>query len=238
MLNPDLNIPQLADEFRQKRRIQIRTVLNPQFADRLYECLHHKTPWGTAFIDGERSTIIEADKVARLTVAERAALSDKVAIRAADGFQFLYNSYMMITAYMERRNPDSMLHAMVDFINAPMFLGLMRSVTGIPNILKADAQATRYLPGHFLKRHNDVAANQSREMAYVLNLTRDWQADWGGLLQFLGDDGEVTDTFFPSFNSLVLFQVPMWHHVSYVAPFAAQPRYAITGWGMSRPPTA
>ncbi|MGH8398608.1 MAG: 2OG-Fe(II) oxygenase family protein, partial [Gammaproteobacteria bacterium] len=72
----------------------------------------------------------------------------------------------------------------------------------------------------------------------VLNLTKDWQADWGGLLQFLGEDGKVVDTFFPSFNSLMLFQVPMWHHVSYVTPFAGHGRYAITGWGMSKPPKA
>jgi len=126
----------------------------------------------------------------------------------------------------------------VEWINSPIFIQLLRSVTGVSNIMAADAQATRYLPGHFLKRHNDQVANQSREVAYVLNLTKDWRSDWGGLLHFMDDRDRVTETYMPAFNTLTLFRVPMWHHVSYVSPAATEARYAITGWGQSRPPNA
>jgi Rps23 Pro-64 3,4-dihydroxylase Tpa1-like proline 4-hydroxylase len=64
----------------------------------------------------------------------------------------------------------------------------------------------------------------------VLNLTRRWQADWGGLLQFVDAAGEITDTWLPRFNTMALFRVPVRHTVSYVAPFANEPRLAITGW--------
>ncbi|MGA9851769.1 MAG: 2OG-Fe(II) oxygenase family protein [Gammaproteobacteria bacterium] len=238
MLNPDLNIPSLASEFRQKRRIQIRDILIPEAAERLHQCLEHEVPWGVAYIDGEKPTLLTADKIAAFTQVEWMSLYDKVRARAVDKYQFIYNSYMMITAYIEKRNPKLLLHEMVEFINAPPFLGLLRAVTGVSNIMRADAQATRYDQGHFLKKHNDIVDTQYREVAYVLNLTKDWQADWGGLLQFMDDDGKVTDTFMPTFNSLTLFHVPMWHHVSYVSSFATRGRYAITGWGMSRPPKA
>jgi len=46
----------------------------------------------------------------------------------------------------------------------------------------------------------------------------------------LSADGEVEEVWMPRFNSLALFRVPTPHIVSYVAPFATQPRYAITGW--------
>ncbi|MGB9428802.1 MAG: 2OG-Fe(II) oxygenase family protein [Gammaproteobacteria bacterium] len=231
-----MNISSLAAEFRTKRRIQIHNVLLPEVAERLYQCLEHEVPWGVAYIDGEQSTLLEARKTEAFTQADWMNLNTKVQTRAADKFQFIYNSYMMITAYKEKRDPGLALHQMVEFINAPPFLELMRSVTGLPGIMKADAQATRYICGHFLKKHNDVVDKQYREVAYVLNLTKEWQADWGGLLQFMDDDGRVTETFMPTFNSLTLFQVPMWHHVSYVSSFAAHGRYAITGWGMRRPP--
>ncbi|HVA54370.1 MAG TPA: 2OG-Fe(II) oxygenase family protein [Gammaproteobacteria bacterium] len=238
MLNPELNITSLAAEFRHKRRIQIRDVMLPHAAEELYRCLDQDVPWGVAYIDGEQSTLVSADKLAVFTQDDWVNLNNKVQARAVDKFQFIYNSYMMVTAYKEKRDPGLLLHSMVEYINAPPFLDLLRGVTGVSSIMKADAQATRYIPGHYLKKHNDQVANQYREVAYVLNLTKDWQADWGGLLQFMDENGKVTDTFLPTFNSLSLFQVPMWHHVSYVAPFVPHGRYAITGWGMSRPPTA
>lgn len=236
MLNPNLNILQLAADFEPRGRIQIQNVLLPEVAERLYLCLEREVPWGVAYIDGEQSRLLDAQTIATFTQSDWLNLNNKVQARAANKFQFIYNSYMMITAYKEKRDPNLVLHGMVEFINAPPFLDFMRQVTGIPDIIKADAQATRYLPGHFLKKHNDSVAHQSRMVAYVLNLTKNWQADWGGLLQFLDDKNVVTETFFPSFNSLVLFRVPMWHLVSYVSPFAKYARYAITGWGMSRRP--
>lgn len=238
MLNPDLDLPTLRDEFRRARRIQIQGALRPEVAERLHQCLEREVPWGVAYIDGDQSTLLTADKIAGFTPTDWADLDVKVQARPADRFQFIYNSYMMISAYKERRDPGLLLHNLVEFINAPPFLGLMRTVTGLPHIMRADAQATRYLRGHFLRKHNDQVTNQFREVAYVLNLTKDWQADWGGLLQFVDETGRVTDTLLPIFNSLTLFQVPMWHQVSQVLPHAPHGRYAITGWGMSRPKTA
>ncbi|MGH8403656.1 MAG: 2OG-Fe(II) oxygenase, partial [Gammaproteobacteria bacterium] len=206
-----MNISGLAVAFTQKRRIQIQDVLIPEAAERLYQCLEHAVPWGVAYIDDEKSTLLTADKIAAFTQADWLNLNDKVQARAVNKYQFIYNSYMMITAYKEKRDPGLLLHSMVEFVNAPPFLELLRTVTRVPNIMKADAQATRYIQGHFLKKHNDIVTSQYREVAYVLNLTKDWQADWGGLLQFMDDEGNVTDTFMPTFNSLTLFQVPMWH---------------------------
>ena len=107
-------------------------------------------------------------------------------------------------------------------------------LASVENIVRADAQATRYIPGSFLRKHNDMNQENTRQVAYVLNFTKDWQADWGGLLQFLDADGRVEETYFPVFNSLTLFRVPMWHDVSYVPPWTPSARYAITGWAMNR----
>lgn len=235
MLNPTLDVAALAEEFSRNRRIQIPDVLVPEAAEELHRCLAKQVPWGVAYIDGEEYKILTADKIAAFTLADWSDLNRRVQTRGGSQFQFLYNSYMMISAYKERRDPGLALHGMVEWINSPAFIQLLRSVTGAGNIMAADAQATRYVAGHFLKKHNDQVNHQYREVAYVLNLTKDWQADWGGLLQFMDEDGRVTETYMPRFNSLTLFRVPMWHCVSYVSPAAAGARYAITGWGQSRP---
>jgi len=73
-------------------------------------------------------------------------------------------------------------------------------------------------------------AGKQRHAAYVYNLTPAWRADWGGLLLFHGDDGNVTRGLTPSFNALNIFAVPQPHSVSMVTPFAASRRYSVTGW--------
>ncbi|MGH8162377.1 MAG: 2OG-Fe(II) oxygenase [Gammaproteobacteria bacterium] len=139
----------------------------------------------------------------------------------------------MVPAYKEKRDPHLFLHRFLEYLNSSPMLDFVRQVTGHADVGKADAQATRYLPGHYLRRHNDIIRadpEDNRRAAYVFNLTRDWQADWGGQLQFLHDDGGVEQSWVPGFNTMSLFSVPVWHCVSCVAPFATAPRLAITGW--------
>ncbi|MFT4939017.1 MAG: SM-20-related protein [Paraglaciecola sp.] len=86
------------------------------------------------------------------------------------------------------------------------------------------------MPGHYLTRHNDVNPKKQRRVAYVLSLSKHWHPDWGGLLQFYQPDGTPKDAWAPQFNSMALFDVNHVHGVSYVAPFATQAKYSITGW--------
>ena len=119
------------------------------------------------------------------------------------------------------------LHA---FLNGEGFLGLMRDVTGEARIAMADAQLTRFRPGHFLTEHDDHAEGKNRFYAYVLNLTPAWRIEWGGLLAFHGPDGNVAEAFTPRFNTLNLLRVPTPHSVTQVALSAGADRISVTGW--------
>lgn len=109
-------------------------------------------------------------------------------------------------------------------------LAALREITGDPRIASCEAQATRFLPGHVLTAHSDRDAAENRLWAFVLNFTRPWKPDWGGLLLFHGPDGHVEQGFTPGFNTLNLFRVPQPHAVSQVASFAQGQRLAISGW--------
>jgi SM-20-related protein len=63
-----------------------------------------------------------------------------------------------------------------------------------------------------------------------MNFTPAWKSDWGGLLQFIDEDGHVAEAYAPAFNALNILRVPQKHAVSYVTPFAGAGRYSITGW--------
>ena len=72
-------------------------------------------------------------------------------------------------------------------------------------------------------------------MSYVLNLTRNWLPEWGGVLHMLdAQQQEITHSFVPTFNSMILFRPPRWHYVSQVSSYAKLPRYTVTGWMLNR----
>ncbi len=225
MLNPALDTAALANAFQASRRIVIRDLLVPEAADILHQALA-SLPWDVTFIDGGPRRYTQAQMTA-MSPEERRRIMQTVLSEARDRFQFLYNSYPMITAYREKRAPDHPLHDMVEVLNGPI-MDLVKRVTGDSRPVKADAQATLYAPGHFLTRHNDTEG--SRLYAYVMGFARNWRAEWGAQLQFLREDGGVEESLVPSFNTLTLFSVPQLHHVSHVPVFAPIGRFAITGW--------
>jgi Rps23 Pro-64 3,4-dihydroxylase Tpa1-like proline 4-hydroxylase len=231
LLNPSLDPAALGASYRVRNRLQIPDILVPSEAERLHVCLTQETPWGVVYNEGGQVVQVMADQLRALPQAEGARLVSGAIARARTGFQFLYHFYPMLSAYQAGRDPGLYLHSVLERINAEPFLAFVRQVTGIPTLVRADAQATLYAPGHFLTRHDDSPnVNLNRRVAYVLSMTRNWHPDYGALLQFYDDANAVTDVFVPRFNTLSLFTVPQMHAVTYTAPFAPVGRFAITGW--------
>jgi SM-20-related protein len=216
----------LATEFSQRGRVRIRNFLAQETALRLHQCLQDEVPWKLAYDAHGKAAILDDD-----SRAFESQIAPEILAQARERFQYLYCSYPMVTAYLRGDDPGLLLHRVLEGLNEPQMLDLIRGITGIATLRKADAQATWYRPGHFLTLHDDTGMpREMRRVAYVLNLTRRWQVDWGGLLHFVDEHGDVIDSWCPEFNTLVLFRVPVRHAVSFVAPFAGEPRFAITGW--------
>ena len=215
MISNELDIEPYRARLRAQGRVQVPGFLQDGAATRLHDCLRDEVPWETA----QRTDAELAPGLARSVApgsADDAALLEAASRRR--GFEFYFD-------------PQLVLHAVVDFLNSPPFIDFARHLTGDPAIRMVSAIAVRYRHGHFLRSHSDHASNEDRAFAYVMNLSRDWQPDWGGLLQFLDPaERRVVDTFTPAWNSLSLFRVPQPHVVSLVAPWAGSPRYSITGW--------
>ncbi len=230
MLNQALDTAHWRDELARRGRVQVPSFLQPEAADRLHGWLDELVPWTLALRSDEQSRTLDAGAYAALTDDERGALVAAAARDAGEGFSFAYESYQMITSYIEQRDPELPLHRVTEFLNSEPYIAWLRQLTGDSRVRKVDCQATCYRAGHFLTRHDDRYEDEGRLFAYVLGLTRRWHADWGGLLQFLNPSGEVVETFLPRFNTLSIFRVPIDHCVSIVAPFASEPRFSITGW--------
>jgi Rps23 Pro-64 3,4-dihydroxylase Tpa1-like proline 4-hydroxylase len=235
-INPALDIGELAGRFASGRRIQIGDFLAPADAALLHDHLAGNTRWRRIINSGDKIFEAASEDFDAMAADQRAALDAAIYAAAASGFQYRYDAIRVADEPAERRRSATLLDDFAAFMSSSDTLAFLREISGASEIIFADAQATRYRAGDFLTRHDDNVAGKHRSLAYVMNLSRDWRAEWGGLLLFNDLDGVVVETMVPRFNALCLFAVPQPHSVSYVAPYAAAPRLSITGWLRSDKP--
>ncbi|WP_425984361.1 2OG-Fe(II) oxygenase [Brevundimonas sp. TWP1-2-1b1] len=209
-------------------RTQIDGILALNDAQGLYEAAT-TADYNVVTRRGKGHVDLPAAWLASLSPDQKQALGQAVQASAQTNFQYLYDNHP-IYDLVEAGQAAPVWSDLLAFLNDEAFLNLMRDVTGEPRIALADAQLTRYRPGHFLTEHDDHADGKNRFFAYVLNLTPVWRIEWGGLLAFHGADGNVAEAFTPRFNTLNLLKVPTPHSVTQVALSAAADRISVTGW--------
>ena len=119
-----------------------------------------------------------------------------------------------------------------DKLNSAEFINALNEITNL-NLTKCNTMfLSKYKSGHFLAPHSDKG---NGTLAFVLYLTKNWKPHYGGNLHFMNDERtEITSSHTPSFNNMVIFEVPkdigISHYIGHVAPNVKHIRYAITGW--------
>lgn len=220
----------LARQFAEDGRVRIPGILTADIATKLHGRLKSWAEWQLVTVLSGAHREFDSAGMDALDTVRRAQFDTLVHETARNGFQYLFDNCPLYDLARAGMLTDPVLKTAFDTVRSEAFLSLARAVTGHDEISFADAQATRFRPGHFLTAHDDDAHGKGRVAAYVLNLTPDWRPDFGGQLQFFNAHGDVAEAYVPRFNALSLFKVPADHAVSVVAPFAPGARYAITGW--------
>lgn len=225
-------LSQAAEQFACNGFVRLENVLFERTAKHLYDWLRDEAAWWRVLNQGEKVWDLGPESIAALAQdpAKAGQLREAVHAGARAGFQYAYDTVRVADAMAERRARKWPVDRLLDALNSKPWLDLFRSVTGDADIVLADGQATRYLADHFLTSHDDGIAGKNRHAAYVLGLTPGWQTDWGGLLMFHAENGDVEQALLPRFNAMNLFRVPRLHSVSPVAPYAGGPRISVTGW--------
>ena len=245
MLNPELDFTESMLTLRRNGRVVINNALAADAAEALYGALRSSVQFNLMVRDARGQRTLKntaADAYMRAL--------DSAQQHASENFAFAYEGYNLIDAYLSadpEQSSAGIFRELVQMLNGADFLNFARRLTGDHQIRRIDAQATNYRAGHFLLRHNDFSTKEDRRFAYVINLSKHWRADWGGVLQFFDTPPQTTsaeiaamapkiiDSACPAFNTLTVFRVPQWHCVSPVASFVRPSdtggmRLAITGW--------
>lgn len=230
-LNSRLRPAAYRSVFERHGRLHIPDFLETQSASDLHARLKAADDWTRSIhvTQGEDLDISVRDLEA-LPPVEREQFERSLADSSDDTLQYMFDTVRISAEFKAGRPMAAPMQAIHQFLNGPDFLGFVARLTGDERLAFADVMATRYLPGHFLTAHGDENPLERRLYAYVLNLTPEWRADWGGVLMFLDDDGHVAEGYVPAFNALNIFSVPQTHAVSMVTRLARTPRLSVTGW--------
>jgi Rps23 Pro-64 3,4-dihydroxylase Tpa1-like proline 4-hydroxylase len=227
-LNPALDAAAIAAAYARDGRVNVPDILTAESATRVHQCLAQETDF--AIVTRNADGYVRLRPGASLTPQHQADLMRDAFEKARDAFHYVYDNHPMSNDGEPYPDPAHYLAAATRFLGSAPVLDLARRVTGSNAIAFAEAQATRYRPGHFLNQHDDSHPRHGRVAAYVLNMTPHWRADWGGALLFTDRAGHIAEGYLPSFNALNILAVPQPHLVGIVAPFAGAPRLSITGW--------
>jgi Rps23 Pro-64 3,4-dihydroxylase Tpa1-like proline 4-hydroxylase len=235
MLNSNLDLTGLAEEFSDQGRVCIRNAFIPEAAESIHSSLRDEVLWRLSLYDNRRAS---NDKGFKLTSRDlqhmgpegRSAMQAEMLRQARSQFQYLYRSFDLLDGYRRGESPDIFLYRLMKYLAGDEFFAFARRLIGDPAINRIAGQASCYTAGHFLKNHADESQFEQRRAAYVVGMTRDWEADMGGMLMFMDEDGQVEETLVPGFNTLTVFRVPVRHLVSEVAPWVTQQRLSVTGW--------
>ena len=229
-LNPDLDLPALAREYKAAGRVRIYGLLVEEAVDELYDFLHENKGWWQLINSPNGIIELDRQKRAEMTADELNELDREVHANARFGFQYRYEGLRVPDDPEDLEKDEDPLAAFARLMSSGPMIDFLRTVTGSAEVAFTDGQATAYGPGDFLTGHDDDVPGKDRIAAYVFGITPGWRPEWGGLLLFHGDKDATVSGNVPRYNTLDLFAVPQRHSVSLVTPAAPARRYAVTGW--------
>lgn len=229
--NPDFDKQQSRLDFSHSSRARLLNVLDEESAKAIHETLASNFQFDVALTKNNEYLSIKPEEWANYSPDYRRSLLEQAQRNATQGIGFIYGRKNLSGA----ENTNTVLDDLHQWLNSEETLQWARDVSGHNDIVAASAQATKYVPGHYLTRHKDVHATEQRRVAYVLSFTPNWHPDWGGLLQFYDDNGTPNQAWAPGYNSISIFDVKHIHSVTYVAPFAGAHRLSVTGWFRATP---
>jgi SM-20-related protein len=229
VLNPSLDRKALADEFALDQRICIDNILRTEVAERIRAICAEKVSFDFVYFHDGAVRLSTEQEMMSFGADAKARISQELMRNATRGVGYLYCGYVMNES-RAAGGESGFLYDVFRYLNSSDMLQFVGQVTGRRDLVRADAQYTRYSAGQYLTRHRDDIEGTTRRLAYVFGFTRRWHPDWGGLLQFYENDGTPRDAWMPAFNRLSLFDIRHVHSVTYVTPFAGEARLSLTGW--------
>jgi len=221
--NSNQNKIELKEKFNQTCKIQISNILVEEVAELLLKYAQTQKNWilasGFDSIKYEKLTNKQNEKANQIQIRN---IQNKF---KNDHFSYVFHRTM------NNNHPSFLEFNLRKHMESLEFINFLNEITDLQLTKLNTLFLSKYKGGDFLSPHCDKG---NGKLAFVLNLTKNWKPQYGGILHFLNEEKtEIIESYNPIFNNLILFKVPtngIPHFVSHVVPYVKQERYAITGW--------
>ena len=240
MINSKHNTEELAHTFAANKSIVIEDFFEPDFAEELYKFFTidmDYTWWFTSFrgpVLGDREDKTYRNGETQFLQRTESNL-DQIEFETQKTYHSLNEGSFSYVFDRTTKHKDTCPCKECEFkkyFGGTTALDFLSILTCKHLTKKGEFFCSRYSSGQFLGPHHDL---NKGKVGFVINLTKDWKPEYGGLLQFLTDDYKhVTKTILPEFNKITLFEIPeekgIPHCVSHVNPGVKVNRISYTGW--------
>ena len=235
MINPNLDLNKLAEEFKQTKVVRINNFLTKEAAEDYHQFLSEEMPRDWWYL----STYPKRPGVESET--DNTRLFDDVDTNAEIAYKkTLSDEYFQIGdfSYSFKRTIDNHVDGctckeckLKEYLNSEEAINFINKVTNYGVESTKTLFSSLYEEGDFLSIHHD---GPNGKIGFVYNLCPEWKPDWGGLLHTLTlDKKQVVKTYIPGFNTLTMFdssnETGYPHYVSHVVSKSAK-RFSFTGW--------
>lgn len=244
IVNPNLNIREIGENFIKTGRAEIDNFLDENTANHMHYFYNELYPaewWSVSSVpalykNGGNSDEIydEYNQCDRFqnTAENQASIKTvyEFAHKANGEGKFAYFFYRSFNDHP--RDCVCQECQLTRFFSTPEFIAFLNNITGNSlNITKPFTIFTsKYSQGCFLNTHTD---DMNGNLAFVYHLTKDWRPDYGGLFTAQDKQRNVLKTVTPGFNKFVCFRVGDYvtpHSVTQVSHNVPKHRISLTGW--------
>lgn len=226
VLSYDYDIINLRINYKLNKKVVINNFLSNKFADFLYKQINQlpQQSWFNCVGFGN----VKVEKRWKPENKKKHSMANELAKKSFCNNNFSYNFKRNMG--MRPREISQSENIIRNLFSSEELYSIIEQITGDRPMKYSQLFLSQYRKGCFLAPHSDI--NRGK-WAFILNMTKDWKPQYGGVLHFLDKNREnIIDSYVPKFNSLVIFEVPkegIPHFVSHVV-HENKKRFAITGW--------
>lgn len=227
-----IDISQLKEVFQRQKMVTINGFLTTPFAHSMFEYLN-QYPAEKWYV----STYPESPKLLRPkntlnTPTNKAFIHHFQSVAERHFEEGNYAFRFKKSRYVNNTPPEGPELQLKRYLQSRAFFDLLGHVIGSELNEMNGSFASCYEKGDFLARHND---GNNGTVGFVLYLSKDWQPEWGGEIEFMDRDTlEPHFALSPGFNKLLVFSIDqlkhLQHEVKRISDKATGKRFAYSGW--------
>lgn len=229
-INSKLKTETLKKDFQAKGRIQIADFLDSKNADSLHDMVAGCQLYKFKYNDGDEEIWIDPVKLKNFPEPKLQEMGNTIFTNAMNrDFQYNYYACPLTEEKLSSKEALAPFKEVMAFLNSADMKAFIKALSG-DSFKDASAEAIWHKTDSFQTTGEGTRKGEKRLFGFALDLSRDWDVDWGGNRFFREENGEIADLFPSLFNSLTLFRVPQKQSLSMITGYSKGLRLSISGW--------